>query len=213
VLTVVSVWSGNKYNSDYIKNLSWGLAEHLNCAYNFVCFTDASIIPAIDGVKFCQLPKLSFVLKHPWWYKIWLFGADSGLTGKVLYLDLDIMIVSNITKFVEFSGDFLGIRDFTRVTYKSTRTTNSSMLFWNHEKYHRVWDKFQQYPEQIQSKFAGDQNYISDELRSEITWWPDSWAISYRWEFLKSGTQKETAVIVFHGSPKPHEINWTLSTQ
>ena len=210
MITVACVWAGTKYSADYVSRLESAVSEHLDQEHEFVCFTDQEVLPDFSGVNFRKLPDLKFQIRYPWWYKIWLFSADSGLTGRILYLDLDVMLTQSISKFPSYTGSFLGLRDFTRVKNHKVTTTNSSIMCWDHELYRHLWQTFENNPREIQQNHAGDQNFISAQLRDQIIWWPDSWALSYRWEFLVSGAQTETAVIVFHGSPKPHEIDWQL---
>jgi hypothetical protein len=209
MITVTCVWAGTKYSAEYVARLQKAVSEHLLLEHQLVCFTDQKF-PDIPGVEFRKLPVLPFPIVYPWWYKVWLFSPDAKLSGRILFLDLDIMILKNIDKFVSYSGEFLGIRDFTRVQNPAIKTTNSSIMCWDQQKHQDVWERFSNSAELIQKTYPGDQNYISDYLGNRITWWPDTWALSYRWEYLKTGLQKETAVLVFHGRPKPHELDWQL---
>ena len=48
--------------------------------------------------------------KERGWRKLSLFRDDVGLEGRVLFLDLDVVIVGNIDGFFTIDGDFIFIR-------------------------------------------------------------------------------------------------------
>ena len=53
--------------------------------------------------------------------------------------------------------------------------------------------------------FYGDQEWTTYQLiqrKAKITWYPENWLKSY-----KFGYDMSAKIVVFHGSPKPHEVN------
>ena len=63
------------------------------------------------------IPPLDLPPRHPerGWTKLTTFGADlHGLRGTALFLDLDVVIVDDITPFFEVPGEFLIIHDWKR---------------------------------------------------------------------------------------------------
>jgi hypothetical protein len=72
-------------------------------------------------------------------------------------------------------------------------------------------------------RLHGDQDWIFQQARARIKFWPDAWIQSYKWEIrsrneidfrLKKFKEtrdvqipKHCSVCVFHGDPNPHDIN------
>ncbi len=107
---------GTKYGPEYINRLYAMVRRHLRGDFRFVCLTDSS-----DGmraeVQCLPIPDLALPPGIPerGWKKLTSFEADlHGLKGTALFLDLDIVIVGDITPFFEQPGEFLIIHDWKR---------------------------------------------------------------------------------------------------
>ena len=106
-LTVVCVKWGDLYGADYVNKLSRACRRQLGPGgvSSFVCFTeDASGLDADVEVK--PLPSKNAAWKG-WWYKAHVFSATAGLRGRVLYLDLDTVIVGDMAALRTYDGPFL----------------------------------------------------------------------------------------------------------
>jgi hypothetical protein len=95
VLSVACVLkSGGIYDHFHVKRLQMHVARHLRIPYRFVCLTDVKIdeftetVPLIHGWP-------------GWWAKIELFRPDA-LSGRVLYLDLDVSVVGDLAPLADF---------------------------------------------------------------------------------------------------------------
>mmetsp|Transcript_11499 Transcript_11499/g.18774 ORF Transcript_11499/g.18774 Transcript_11499/m.18774 type:complete len:492 (-) Transcript_11499:171-1646(-) len=100
VSVVILKW-GTKYGQDYVHALVAALKRHLSShiIYNIICFTDDidSTVSSSDGnIEYRLLPDLSTENWRGWWYKAYLFSQDSGLSGPVLYFDLDTILCSSV---------------------------------------------------------------------------------------------------------------------
>ena len=98
-------------------------------------------------------------------------------------------------------------------------------MWWNVEKMSWIWDQFNTTNVVNTSRqYPGDQDYINAVLgHNRIRYFEDSQMQSWRWQCLDGGydfnTRRHkipgqgtqipgsTSVLVFHGKPKPHEIN------
>jgi len=96
-LTVLCVRFGNKYGPEYVERLRNMVARHLTIPYEFVCLTDDQ--HPIEGVRNIILSDQGYTKK--WWHKVHMFDPSLGLNGRILYLDLDVVIVNNIDKLVK----------------------------------------------------------------------------------------------------------------
>jgi hypothetical protein len=163
--------------------------------------------------------------KKSWWYKMQLFNPEHH-KGNLLYFDLDVVIARDLSWIPALHTDyFWGIRDFRYLQNTSTQVINSSAMWFNVSKFSYVWDKFVNDGIQtVASRFQGDQDYITKAVDlNKKRHFEDKYFESYRWQCLDGGYDfkyrkhktpgtgvqiaPDTAVIVFHGKPKPHDIS------
>lgn len=221
MLTVLCVRYGNKYGKEYVERLRNMVQRHLTLPYEFVCLTDDP--SPISGVRLIIEPNAGYA--KPWWHKVHMFDPSLPISGRILYLDLDVLICGNIDKLVlnKEEKDFFGIRDFNRKFIPNWNILNSSVMSWEGGYHPDIWTVFKTDPTKAQ-RLHGDQDWIWQVARSRITFWPDQYIMSYKWELReRSETErvsgklrfkttrnpiipKECCVVVFHGDPKPENI-------
>ena len=221
MVTVLCVRFGNKYGRNYVERLRNMVSRHLTIPYEFVCLTDDQ--HPIEGVRSIVQPSANYA--KGWWHKVHMFDPNLALQGRILYLDLDVVIHNNINKLVDIKGDrFYGIRDFNRKFYPSWHSLNSSALSWTHGTNADIWTKFQADKSTAQ-RLQGDQDWIWKLAKDRIKFWPDSWIQSYKWEIRgrdelvdRTGRKgfktvsnnvkpnPECSVAVFHGAPNPEDV-------
>jgi len=98
------LWGDWKEPDRYVHTLKNMVERHLTVPHRFVCLSDRKI----NGIE-C-LP-----LKYEWKKKLTklaMFDTSYGLEGRVLFIDLDVVIVSNINAFAEYDGDYCTLMDF-----------------------------------------------------------------------------------------------------
>ena len=196
--------------------------RHLSIPHKFICFTDdpTNLNSNIDVRSLPNNKKFS-----GWWWKPYLFNVTHYNAEDInLFFDLDMVIVSNIDKLVNYMPDkFIGLRDVGRVFGRGIDKLGSAVLKWPASKYDEVWTNIEKDPGLV-TKFQGDQDYIWHTHKQHITFFPDPWIRSYKWEVrnrselvrLKSGwnfnsiripeLDPQTSVLAFHGTPNPHEV-------
>ena len=219
-ITVLCVKFGTAYSTDYVVRLRNMVARHLTIPYEFVCLTDDAT--PIEGVRLIVQPSADY--KRGWWYKVHMFDPELAVENTILYFDLDVVITGNIDKLVSKNGQFYGIRDFNRKFNKEYKCLNSSVMTWLHGDHRIIWDQFIKLPSEAM-RTHGDQDWIWRIAKSKITFWPDTWVQSYKWEIrsrdelvIVDGKRNfastidnppisdDCCVLVFHGEPKPHEV-------
>ena len=163
--------------------------------------------------------------KKSWWYKLQLFNRDL-FNGNLLYFDLDTVIVREIDWATKLDLNYLwGIRDFRYLQTPHKQNLNSSMMWFSVPQFGWLWDEFkQQNIESVMRKYHGDQDYIQAQLGvNRYRLLPDQQFQSWRWQCVDGGydfprrkhrtpgtgakIEPNTSVLVFHGNPKPHEVN------
>ena len=163
--------------------------------------------------------------KKSWWYKLQLFNRDL-FNGNLLYFDLDTVIVREIDWITKMDLKYLwGIRDFRYLQTPHKQNLNSSVMWFSVPQFSWLWDEFkQQNIESVMRKYHGDQDYIQAQLGvNRYRLLPDWQFQSWRWQCVDGGynfprrqhktpgtgasIEPNTSVLVFHGRPKPHEVN------
>jgi len=154
-----------------------------------------------------------------------MFDPRHAITGSLLYFDLDVVLLDNIDWVLDLARDrFWAIRDFRYLWKPERQEINSSAMFWDPWRYHWIWEAFSQKgPETVARQFAGDQDYLNSVLPpAEIGFFDQQKVVSYRWQIKDGGWDNRrrvykqpgagdvlplgAAIAVFHGSPKPHEL-------
>jgi hypothetical protein len=222
MISVLCVKYGNKYGVEYVEKLRNMLSRHLSIPYEFVCLTDDA--RPISGVRSIVQPVSNY--KKMWWHKVHMFNPELDLRDRILYLDLDVIIHNNIDKLVDRADEeFFGIRDFNRKFHKSWNHMNSSVMSWKHRTQSEIYEKFQEHPNEAQ-RLHGDQDWIWKVAKHRVTFWPNEWIQSYKWEIrskeeltIANGKRnfknvrndvsphKDCCIAVFHGDPNPDTVN------
>ena len=217
---------GSGYDFTYVDRLYSMLNRHLTCGARLHVYTEASRPVPAHMVRhdLTEWPGVSG-RKRSWWYKMQLFNP-AHFSGQLLYFDLDTVIVDNIDWIVNLSPAFFWtIKDFRRLQNTNWTGMNSSIMWWNVTKFDWVWREFEQknLTDTIQQHRQGDQDYIMKALgNNNVRFFEDQLVQSWRWQVqdgginfpgrrpIKPGTgthiSDNVSVLVFHGSPKPHEI-------
>lgn len=219
-VTVLCVRFGNKYGREYVERLRSMVAKHLTVDYEFVCLTDDQ--HPIPGVRSIVQPNANYAKQ--WWHKVHMFDDKLDISGRIIYVDLDIVIHNTIDKLILNSGNtFFGIRDFNRKFHPNWKYLNSSVMSWIHGTQTFIYTDF------IKDKYSamklqGDQDWIWKVARDKIAFWPDSWIQSYKWEIrsrdeliMRTGVRgfktvssieppADCCIAVFHGDPKPQDV-------
>lgn len=215
----------NGYDWQYVDKLYRAVNKHIAQGVRFHVYTEPSrdvpdymirhdldLWPGVAGPK------------RSWWYKLQLFNTRHH-TGNMLYLDLDTVIVRDISWITQLDTSyFWAIRDFKHLQRPDLYTINSSVMWFNVSKFGWVWDNFaKQDINFISRRYPGDQDYIHAVIDQRYKrYFADQQIKSWRWQCLDGGYDfprrkhhtpgtgtlipPDTSVLVFHGHPKPHEI-------
>jgi hypothetical protein len=123
------------------------------------------------------------------------------LRGPVLYLDLDTVIVRDISPVIELAGDdeFVILRDFYRGRMNKA-AMQSSMMLWQGDM-SRLYRAFREDP---RFYLGGDQEWLEQHLDIAPAYWQDICPRSIS-SFKASPRSASERIIIFHGHPRPWE--------
>ena len=215
----------NGYDWTYVDRLYNMLSRQITAGIRFHVYTEADRPVPPHMIKHCleEWPEVKGP-KRSWWYKMQLFNP-AHFGGNLLYLDLDVVVFNSLDWVTASNPDyFWTIRDF-RYLQHTCSSMNSSMMWWNVGQYAWVWDQFcLESRDTVIRRHHGDQDYINSVITPKHKrFWPDQHFQSWRWQCQEGGydfprrrhrapgaaahVDPDASVIVFHGQPKPHQIN------
>lgn len=162
-LTVACVWVNGHvpFGVEYVAKLHAMARRWIARPFEFVCFTDRpALLP--KGVE-------PVVIDSPgqlkgWWSKVELFNKAHGLCGRVLYLDLDTLIVDPLDEVIDYpapfalaphAGTFNGKDGLTVV-----KRFNSSVMVWDAGTQDHIFDNW---TPKTAKRLWGDQDHIGEQ--------------------------------------------------
>lgn len=195
-LHVVLVRWGSKYGPPYVQRLLRDIATYLSYPYETHLFTDDPSCPAIAGlVDHTHLLRPGL---HGWWNKLAMFGNVFPPGARVLYFDLDVIIMGDLSPIVACADPFVMISNFGPNRPQSLH--NSSVMLWTPSVFTRqVVDLYE--PE-VAKKLHGDQCWLWRVMRDGISNFPKGLVVSYKYD-CRRAVPHSASVVVFHGDPKP----------
>jgi hypothetical protein len=197
----------NDLASKYVNNLYAGVKAFANTDFEFICFTneELDLSPSIKTRKF-PLVTNSGVLP-----RLFMFSKESGLFGKqVLCLDLDVVIVGDLSNIMSYKGMFC-----TRAKFKPgyTHMIDGDIMSFKacKETEDIFWKPFINDVEAAEKKTLGRERYW---VRNRIGDKSDLWdivcpgnVVSYKWHVRRqNGIPKGASIVSCHGYPRPHQI-------
>ena len=205
-MNVVCLKWGTKYSSLYVNKLYSMVQRNLTIPHRFICFTDDinGINPEIE----CKpiIPTSEHAVG--WWHKISFFAEKiDDLSGTMLFLDLDVVIVNNIDDFFTYEPNKFCIVLDTGFRHKTIY--NSSIFRMEIGKYSYIYEDYLNNSRTIMRSMLGDQDLITQKINNPSLW-PAQWVPSYKNDLTNHGRKPaiitpETKIIIFHGHPKPNE--------
>ena len=198
MLKVMSVCVGAKYSDDYVVKLKDSVAKYLPLEHEFVCLSDRDI----EGVTTVRVDGLD-----GWWAKLHLFKPEIRGNCKAIYLDLDTVIVGDISPLAKVEADFAVCENFARLAGARSwpcKYGSCAMVFKEGWGQH-VWDEFVANKEKYMIDPYGDQYAIERIVPDAILLQrvlPRNFFLHYR--KFTNVKPKDTAIAVFAGRHKPH---------
>lgn len=203
MLHIVCVQKGNYLGrgAEYVNVLHDMVSRNLEAGTEgeFVCFTDDPNLGYHEAIVLRSLPDGL----EGWWNKLWLFSEGLFPKGdKVLYLDLDTLILGPLDDIIKDESEFLMLEDFYR-----PGGCQSSVMMWKSGFGNFLWSDYVSagYPSDDP---GGDQVWIERRVR------PTSWQERFPGDFVSYKVHcqkyppKGAKVVVFHGKPRPHEVDF-----
>lgn len=225
-VNILTLKWGTRYGPHYVNRLFRGIEKHLRRPFRFLCFTDdpAGLNP---GVESYPLPIAAFDLPENLnpsvWLKLALFEDDlaGGLRGPSLFLDLDLLVVSNIDCLFDYEpGKICIIHNWIEIYKQIFRSRpflgNSSCVRFDSGTCQHVADQFRAEQEDALNfeLYRTEQAYMTHCIRDRIAFWPEPWMRSFKRHcrapfplnrLTVPRFPRAAKLVVFHGDPNPDE--------
>lgn len=180
MITVACVyWKGkfrgreHVFNLDYIIKLRNMVKRNLPMKHRFVCLSNVPV--PVDRIPLC----------HNWegfWSKLELFRPGL-FEGRVFFLDLDVLIMQDLTPMVNFPSKFVmsatkGTPQIRNDKKRELHRYSSSVMAWDAGVPDPLFARFTKNPAYWMQYYYGDQDFISahENLIGGIDAYPWEWA-------------------------------------
>lgn len=205
-LTIACVLrSGGDYRPEWVHALKRGLSRHMSLPYRspmhelepgtwtFRCLSDV------------DLGRHSIPLIHDWpgwWAKVELFRPEL-FDGLVLYLDLDTLVVDDLSQLAEYAGSLAVLSDF----YQPRIMASGAMLFRPGHHTEAIYNRFRSDPEGVMASHRSR----SDHWYATVMESPDRLQDVFPGSFVsfkahaRHGAPEGARAVCFHGKPRPND--------
>jgi len=178
MLTVACVyWKGKFYGQEtvyspiWIERLQHMVAKNLTMPYRFVCLSNVNV------------PCERIPLRHNWpgwWSKIELFRSNL-FEDRVLYLDLDLLILDDLKCFVDFPSKFAIVQTksskrgiIPRKDGLEVKRYNSSVMVFDSGVGHNLYTELVGINKNMLNDLRSDQDWIGLKY-SNLRTFPKEW--------------------------------------
>jgi len=183
-MTVACVYVSGPYpyTPEYVIRLARMVRRWLARPFRFVCFTDQPGLfeAPIETIRIpATLPAAPKAIGY--WNKLQLFNPVHGLSGRVLFLDLDVLVVSDLAPIVDYPAPFALAADeialekptpaINSVGLTILRQFNASAMAFDGGTLADLW---QDWSPTVTDRLQSDQDWYA-ERRPEASAMPASW--------------------------------------
>lgn len=206
-MIVACVRTGAKYSTDYVLRLEAGVARHMPRPYRFVCLTDRP-----DDFVGVRTADISATGLKGWWGKMALFDFAARQGERIVYLDLDTVIVGDLSPLADLDVEFGICGNFTRASgnTKYPCRYGSCVMTIGPAAGDSIWTGFRKAQGRLMAEAGtyGDQHAIerlapSATLLQDVL--PPGFFLGYR--DLAEARPDGCSLVIFAGNAKPHNCD------
>lgn len=211
---VVCINWGTKYGPTFINRLYGMVARNITPPFTFTCFTDTT-----EGVRpevrCLPLPPLDVVMPVNTlgiWPKARLWGETLGdLTGPVLFMDLDVVVVGNIDEMFTY-GDPDDVILSRNPSNPLERLGQTSVFRFPVGKLVPLQERFKADPQGIADEYRFEQRFVTRNAPGGVKLFPRAWVRHFRRHCVPAfplnylvppRLEKGTKVVIFPGGFHP----------
>lgn len=216
---VLCIKWGTLFPADYVNVLFSACRENITGDFRFACLTDDPK-GLSQGIEHFPIPDIGLT-EQMWrsggWPKLCVFASDLyGLSGRALFIDLDMVIWGNIDPFFDYAAPFVttDMGEDWRPNPSGVHQPEAGTCIFAFDlgRESQVLDRFVADRAKAVSEHVIEQVWVGANA-SSMDYWPNGWVISFkRWLrqpigrdlWLEPKRPPEGAkVLAFHGKPRP----------
>lgn len=202
-LTIACVLrSGGDYDASWFHALKRGLHRHMTAQYR------SPLQPLDDGewtlrcLSDIDVGPATIPLEHGWpgwWSKVEVFKLE----GLVLYLDLDTLVVGDLSRLAGYDGGLAVLSDF----YQPRIIATGAMIFRAGSHTEAIYNRFRADPEGVMAANRSRSDYWYARVMER----PDRLQDLFPQAFVsfkahaRDGVPEGARVVCFHGNPRPND--------
>lgn len=195
------------YTPEYVRRLHVMCRRYITRPFRFVCFTDdPGAIDTSAGIELGYTAKIQDCFAF--WTKLRLFDYFRRTSARILYLDLDVLLVNDLAPIIDFPAT-LALTEDAFITERAhintdrygrrlVRRFNSSVMVWDGGTYAHLWDEWTVNAAQ---QLSTDQDWIAEQAWDAqplpLSWFPRASRVQPPWD--------ADAKVVLCKKPKNHE--------
>lgn len=212
---------GTLFPAAYVNVLYAAVQAHLSSPFRFVCLTDdpRGLRPGIvtSGIPDIGLTPAQIAAPGVW-RKLALFHPDLrslGLGSRVLFIDLDMMILGNLDRFFDAREPILLLD--TGHDWRSSEAVQPStgVFAYTLGEQEHILDAFLKDPAAAMASYRNEQDFVAAHA-SGLALWPTGAVISFKRHlarrfgrdlFLQPRKPAPgPTILAFHGDPRPADL-------
>ncbi|WP_281827375.1 glycosyl transferase [Jannaschia rubra] len=211
---IICINWGTRYGARYINNLHAMVARNITPPFRFHCFTDVreGVHPDVVCHDLPPMPGAVPRKSRGKWQKARLWASDlGGLSGQVLFLDLDVVVTGSLDPFFTFGNpdDVVLARNMAKPLHRLGQTSIYRMPVG---KLAPLQEMFAADPEGVAAEYIYEQHFVTRNAPGGIVFWPRSWVRHFRIEcirnfplnyVLQARKPKDARVVIFAGKVNP----------
>lgn len=187
------------FTVDYVAKLRRMVAKHAGRPHRFICLTDRPRrIP--HGVEAIEVPGVNGMFA--WWRKVLLFSDQMPPEGRIVYLDLDTVVVSSLAPIIDYPSPFALIPHEGRFEGRGARAVvkrfNSSVMVWDAGTLRHLSANW---TPAVAKRLWGDQDWIGEQVEQADTM-PGEWFP--RLSQIEGSGPSADAKVILAKTPKNH---------
>lgn len=213
---IICIRWGDKYGVDYVNRLYGMVARNITPPFRVYCITDApeglrpeiAIIPLPD--LDCEMPRT----RQGIWGKSRLWRPElGGLSGPVLFMDLDVVVTGNLDPFFSHGGpdDVILTRNANTPLQRLGQT---SLFRFPVGRLATLREEFLADPQKIAETYVFEQRFVTRRTPGGVTFWPSGWVATFRWHCVRTfplnyvlppKLPSAARVVIFPGGLNPND--------